>query len=166
MAQLLYEAIIIPALGSPVIILKTMGNYSFRNPRIRIRIPPLSLLPNTDRGSSRAFCGSKSFIAKNPSSVVVFRRLSSFSSALVRYGIFWVRTCKKCSKLEEPNIARSNNINTNLIDQHKWVSGKRDHFWIMMFIAGSGFDSHRRISFKPLNHESPPFCLPQEYAAP
>ena len=116
MAQLPSEAIIIPALDSPVVTWKTMGNYSFYktnlNPNPTIPSPPQYpieelLVPFAAKSFSSPVISS---------SVEVFRRLSSFSSALVRYGIFWARYFKKCSPLEELTITRPNKINANLID--------------------------------------------------
>jgi hypothetical protein len=57
------------------------------------------------------------------SSVVVFRRLSSFSSTFVRYGIFWARTWNEISPSEEFNITWPSKTNANLIDHQVRYEG-------------------------------------------
>jgi hypothetical protein len=49
------------------------------------------------KGAPGERCDPEFFFAENDLSAIVLRSLSSFSSALIRYGIFWARTCRKFS---------------------------------------------------------------------
>jgi len=78
-----YEAINNPALDSPVLTWKTMCCYAQEIPEFESESHLFLSSPIPNRGNSRAFCGPEFFIAKNPPSVAVFGRLSSFSFAVV-----------------------------------------------------------------------------------
>ena len=102
--------------ASPVNTWKSMGNYSFFKKTMNPNPTTASPSQYPIEELMVPFAAKSSSSPRISSSAVIFRRLSSFSSALVRYGIFWARYFKKCSPLEELTITRPNKINANLID--------------------------------------------------